>query len=49
MKDLLPHSSVIYSTFAEATRSMCREGRIYLLFNFQSLSQALRTPQRVCL
>jgi len=36
MKDLLPHSSVSYSTFAEATRSMCWEGRgvfIYYLIS----------------
>lgn len=32
MKDLLPHSSVIYSTFAEATRSVCGEGRSVFIY-----------------
>lgn len=46
MKDLLPNSSVIYSTFAGATRSTCEEGReegLYLLFHFQGLFQVLGT------
>lgn len=32
MKDLLPHSSVIYSMFAEATRSVCGEGKSVLIY-----------------
>lgn len=32
MKDLLSHSSVIYSTFAEATHSVCGEGKSVLIY-----------------
>lgn len=49
MKDLLPHSSVIYSTFAGATRSMCEEGRSVSIYYFVSKAYSkFLGPLRVC-